>query len=220
MAAGIEMLRAGTYVCRTEMSDVILRLTLGGAVNFQPIDPDYVRRLAGRDPDTERHFTQYFGGLLRLKVRGRIRSWTLAEDIVQESLCRVLDLVSHRGVASPERFGAFVSGVCSNVIREFLRKETGRTGEMPEGFDPVDGAVRPDQQVVTEENRRLVAETLSEMNAKDRALLRLVFFDEADKDDACEAMGTDRDYLRVLIHRAKIRFRDRYVKKIGAAGGG
>jgi RNA polymerase sigma-70 factor (ECF subfamily) len=187
-------------------------------VNFQPIDPDYVRRLAERDPDTEKHFTQYFGGLLRLKIRARVRSWTLAEDILQETLARVLELVNRKGVASPDRFGAFVSGVCSNVIREFLRKETGRTGELPEGFDPVDGAIRADQQLVTEENKRLVAETLSELNPKDRDLLRLVYFDDADKDDACEAMGADRDYLRVLIHRAKIRFRDKFVKKRGAGG--
>ena len=76
-------------------------------MNFQPIDPDYVRRLAERDPDTERHFTQYFGGLLRLKIRARVRSWTLGEDILQETLARVLELVKRKGVASPDRFGAF-----------------------------------------------------------------------------------------------------------------
>lgn len=187
-------------------------------MNLQPIDPDYVRRLAERDPETERHFTQYFGGLLRLKIRARIRSWALAEDIYQESLLRVLHLVNRKGVANPDLFGAFVSGVCSNVIREFLRKETVRGGELPDGFDPVDGAAAADQRLVTEETRRLVDETLSELSDKDRALLRLVFFEETGKDDACDAMGVDRAYLRVLIHRAKMRFRDKYIKKRGAAG--
>jgi RNA polymerase sigma-70 factor (ECF subfamily) len=39
-------------------------------------------------------------------------------------------------------------------------------------------------------------------------LLRWLFFDERDKDDICRELNIDRNYLRVLLHRAKNRFRE------------
>jgi RNA polymerase sigma-70 factor (ECF subfamily) len=48
---------------------------------------------------------------------------------------------------------------------------------------------------------------------KDRTILRWMFFDERDKGDICRALKVDREYLRVLLHRAKLRFRDDYLKR-------
>ena len=45
------------------------------------------------------------------------------------------------------------------------------------------------------------------MNEKDRQLLRRVFLDEEDKDQVCREFQVDRNYLRVLLHRARLRFR-------------
>ncbi len=45
---------------------------------------------------------------------------------------------------------------------------------------------------------------------KDRELLRWLFFDERDKDAICRELNIDRGYLRVLLHRAKARFRERF----------
>jgi hypothetical protein len=35
-------------------------------------DENYVRRLIAEDPETERHFTEYFGDLLSIKLRSRL----------------------------------------------------------------------------------------------------------------------------------------------------
>jgi RNA polymerase sigma-70 factor (ECF subfamily) len=45
------------------------------------------------------------------------------------------------------------------------------------------------------------------MNEKDRQLLRRVFLEEEDKDQVCREFQIDRNYLRVLLHRARLRFR-------------
>jgi hypothetical protein len=39
-----------------------------------------------------------------------------------------------------------------------------------------------------------------------------VFLEEQDKTDICKRFQVDRDYLRVLVHRAKTRFRDAFDK--------
>jgi RNA polymerase sigma-70 factor (ECF subfamily) len=36
--------------------------------------------------------------------------------------------------------------------------------------------------------------------------------EEKDKDEVCEQFGVDRDYFRVLLHRAKDKFRVLYQK--------
>ncbi|HEX8881821.1 MAG TPA: hypothetical protein VF749_17385, partial [Candidatus Acidoferrum sp.] len=46
--------------------------------------------------------------------------------------------------------------------------------------------------------------------ARDRELLRAVFFEERDKDAVCREIGVDRNYLRVLVHRAKDKFKAVY----------
>jgi RNA polymerase sigma-70 factor (ECF subfamily) len=47
-----------------------------------------------------------------------------------------------------------------------------------------------------------VRKILSALPARDRGLLQAVLFEEKDTDAVCRDMGVDRDYLRVLLHRA------------------
>jgi RNA polymerase sigma-70 factor (ECF subfamily) len=62
--------------------------------------------------------------------------------------------------------------------------------------------------VVTRERKDLVRNILEELPEKDRRILRAVFLEDVDKADVCKRFDVNRDYLRVLVHRAKIRFRD------------
>jgi len=65
-------------------------------------DHDYVDRLKKRDPDTERHFVEYFGKLLRIKLHARLRNAQMVEDLTQETFLRVLTVVRREnGIHSP-----------------------------------------------------------------------------------------------------------------------
>jgi RNA polymerase sigma-70 factor, ECF subfamily len=46
-------------------------------------------------------------------------------------------------------------------------------------------------------------------------LLQSVLLDERDKDEVCAELGLTRDYLRVLVHRAKQSFKSSYMKSLG-----
>jgi RNA polymerase sigma-70 factor, ECF subfamily len=41
-----------------------------------------------------------------------------------------------------------------------------------------------------------------------------VFLDERDRDEVCHEFGVDRDYLRVLLHRAKQEFKTEYLRRL------
>ncbi len=171
----------------------------------QSFDSDYVLRLKQGDPDTQRHFVNYFGDLLRVKLRGKLRAPQLVEEAKQETFLRVLLTLRERGIDHPERLGAFVNSVCNNVVMEVYRAES-RTAPMPENYHPADGQIDAESEMVNEQKRNLVRQLLEELPPKECELLRQVFLEEKDKDDICQQFGVDRNYLRVLLHRARNRF--------------
>jgi RNA polymerase sigma-70 factor (ECF subfamily) len=176
-------------------------------------DRAYLDRLAAGDPETERHFTQYFGELLSIKLRSRLRSAALIEDVRQETFVRVLAAVrSRKGIGSPGGFGAFVNSVCNNVLFETYRAH-GRLAPMAEDGPPdlPDTRVDAETGAVRAEEQAHVREVLKTLPPKEQQLLNWLFFEECDKDEVCRRLQVDRDYLRVLLHRAKQRFKTEFV---------
>ena len=179
---------------------------------FHSFDDDYIRRLAAGDAVVESHFGAYFGELLSLKLRVRLRSPQLIEDVRQETLLRVLKTVRNQGVEHPERFGGFVCAVCNNVLMEMMRADR-RHDQMDPDTDPADATVDLDAPLVNEQHRRQVEKVLEDLPEKDRKLLRMYFLEERDKREICRHFEVAEDYLRVLLHRAKGRFRSLYAKR-------
>jgi RNA polymerase sigma-70 factor (ECF subfamily) len=173
-------------------------------------DEVYIGRLIGGDYATEQHFASYFGELLHIKLRSRVRSPQLVEDIKQETFLRVLKNLRASGMEHPERLGAYVNTVCNNVMFEAFRAESRFTEMGEEGatmIDPRVGADKMDEMFVTRDRKQQVADVLSSLPEKDRSLLQAVFLEEQSKDDVCRRFGVDRGYLRVLLHRARVKFR-------------
>ncbi len=170
-------------------------------------DAQYVRQLTEGDPSIERHFASYFGELVRIKLRRHNWSGQDVDDIRQETFLRVLQTLRRKGLEHPERLGAFVNSVCNNVIMEFYRSH-GRQGADPGENEPVDQALNMDGVLVAAERQKLVQQLLAGLAESDRQILRMVFLEETERDEVCRTMNVDRDYLRVLLHRARTRFRE------------
>lgn len=172
-------------------------------------DADYIRRLVSGDAATERHFTEYFGQLLVLKLRPRLRSAAQVEDARQETFVRVLTTLKEKGgLASAGSLGAFVNGVCNNVLFEMYRANARTTG-LDEEYDEEGTAQAADVALVADESREEVRAALLDLPERERLVLKWLFFDERDKNDICRDLQIDRGYLRVMVHRAKSHFRER-----------
>lgn len=173
-----------------------------------PFNQDYLTRLRAGDAETERHFVLHFSNTIRLSLRYRLRSWQLIDDIRQETFLRVLNFLrSDRPMDHPERLGAYVHSVAINVMMELLRASTRHPAMPDDAHDLADQGVSPENEAVTAERKELVRALLDELPEKDRRILRAVFLEDAEKDEVCRRFDVTRDYLRVLVHRAKIRFR-------------
>jgi len=192
-----------------------------GYVEFFVFDQPYLDRLRDGEPATEQHFVSYFGHILTIMLRARFLPAERIEDVRQETFKRVItSLRQGAGVRQPERFGAFVNSVCKNVLRESLR-EGGRTQALEPGHLEIpDRVVDLERALISQETKEKVREILRELSPRDRDLLRALFLEEKDKDEICRQFGVERQYLRVLLHRAKERFRGTYLANSQAPNGG
>ncbi|MBC7926316.1 MAG: sigma-70 family RNA polymerase sigma factor [Bryobacteraceae bacterium] len=174
-------------------------------------DANYMDRLRSGDRDTENHFCSYFGQLLGIKLRTRLRSSQLVDDVRQETFLRVFALLRREGgVRKPEFLGSLVNSVCNNVLLENYRS-SGRLAASTEEPDCLAAKTQSAQdRVEAEEKQSQVQNVLAQLPERDRSILRAIFWDDADKDEICQSYGVQRDYLRVLVFRAKQLFRARY----------
>jgi RNA polymerase sigma-70 factor, ECF subfamily len=180
-------------------------------LDLYTFDKPYVDRLRDGEPSTERHFVSYFGEILGIMLRARYLTPERIDDVRQETLTRVIaTLRRDGGIRQPERFGAFVNSICKNVLRENER-DSRRTQPLAEDhFEMPDKFVDLERALISQETKAKVREILGEMKKRDRELLRAIFLEEKDKDEICREFGVEREYLRVLLHRAKERFRSSF----------
>jgi RNA polymerase sigma-70 factor (ECF subfamily) len=186
------------------------------ALQFYSFDAIYVSNLCAGDPPTQEHFVVYFSELLQLKLRSRLQSPHAIEDVRQETFARVFSVLRKDGLRQPERLGAFVNTVCSHVLSEHYRSTSGGVSLDVEGRPELpDKSASALEIVVSRQVKDKVREILLELAPRDRSLLKAVFLDERNRDEVCLEFGVERDYLRVLLHRAKQEFKTEYVKRLG-----
>jgi RNA polymerase sigma-70 factor (ECF subfamily) len=188
-------------------------------LQFHSFDAAYVESLCAGDFATQEHFVRYFTELLHLKLRSRLRSPQAIEDVRQETFARVFTSLRKGGaLRQPDRLGAFVNTVCNNVLFEHYRA-TSRSDSLDDEGQPELPATGMDAlaHVTAQQLKAKVREILVDLPPRDRDLLKAVFLDEKDRDEVCREFNVDREYLRVLLFRAKQEFKTEYLKRIGTA---
>jgi RNA polymerase sigma-70 factor (ECF subfamily) len=172
-------------------------------------DREYVQGLVDGNPSVENHFVAYFTDLLSIILHSRVRSKEMIEDVRQETFARVFRLLRRQGgLDHPERLGAFVYSVCHHILLENFREEGKYTAMGPTYDVWPDSRIKLDEPLINQERERLVKKVLAKLRRRDQELLRMIFFEEVDKAEACRRLGVKYSYLRVILHRALKRFQE------------
>jgi len=186
-------------------------------LQFHTFDASYVESLCAGDFATQDHFVRYFTELLHLKLRSRLRSPQALEDVRQEAFARVFASLRKGGtLRQTEKLGAFVNTVCNNVLFEHYRAAS-RSDSLDDEGQPELPATGMDAlgHVTAQQLKTKVNEILVDLAPRDRDLLKAVFLEEKERDEVCREFGVDREYLRVLLFRAKQEFKTEYLKRVG-----
>ena len=193
-----------------------LHSTRGKLLQFQSFDESYINRLQMGDFRTQEHFSSYFGALIKIKLGSRLNSREAIEDLRQETFTRFFTALKAGKILQPERLGAFVNSICNNVLMEYYRssgRSTSLDDEDEKNFPAADFDLV--ETLRAKEREKKVKAILEELSERDRRLLKEVFLEERNKDDVCRDYGIDREYLRVLLHRAKQAFKSAYQRRTG-----
>jgi RNA polymerase sigma factor (sigma-70 family) len=128
------------------------------------------------------------------------------DDLVQDCLTRLLLALRERKVRDPEALAAFLNGICRNVILEYRRRRArgDLAEEIPEQADKrLSGASQF-------ELREAIAQGMGQLSARDREILRAFYIEEKPKEQIQAQWGLTYDQFRVVLCRAKERFRAIY----------
>jgi RNA polymerase sigma-70 factor (ECF subfamily) len=146
---------------------------------------------------------------IRLKLRYKVlyhvgHGCADVDDLVQETLARFLRAEKRSQIRNTEEFGAFLNGVCRNVIMEYRRHSKRETALDDDSSIPERG-VRPEADIL--EMRDAIDFSLADLAERDRSILRALYLDGRDKDEICRDWEMTDAQFRVVLFRAKERFR-------------
>jgi RNA polymerase sigma-70 factor, ECF subfamily len=128
------------------------------------------------------------------------------DDLAQETLARFIRSINQGTIRDPEKSGAFLNSVCNNVIHEYRRRLWRET--------PYDSEVHSEPSVnpaaENMELRDLIEAGLGELSLRDRTILRDFLLEEHSKEQICREIGLSDAQFRLILFRAKGRFRQIY----------
>ncbi len=149
---------------------------------------------------------------LRLKLRYKVlyhvgHGCADVDDLVQESLARFIRAGQRQQIRNTEELGAFLNGVCRNVILEYRRRMR-REPNLDQDMPIPDTGIRPEAEIL--EMRDAIDNGLAELAERDRAILRSLYLEGREKDEICQEWNMSDAQFRVVLFRAKERFRRAY----------
>jgi RNA polymerase sigma-70 factor (ECF subfamily) len=189
-------------------------------LEFFALDVSYVEKLRSGDAHIEAHFVNHYSELIRIKLRSRLNSKEAVEDVREETFVRVLTLLrTEGGPQQPDRMGPFVNSVCNLVLLEHYRSQNRIETPIDEEMGASVAGREPSafSLLQAKDTEEVVRQILNQLPECDRRLLQSVLLEERNKDEVCAEFGITREYLRVVLHRAKHSFKSFYISYLGAS---
>jgi RNA polymerase sigma-70 factor, ECF subfamily len=132
------------------------------------------------------------------------------DDIVQEALMRFMLAARDDKIQNQAAVGAFLNGICRNVVSEYRRRNM-RDEPMPEVVPEPPGKSIPEAELF--ELRQAITQGMEQLSERDRRVLRAFYLEEKSKDEILQQSGMTDENFRVVLCRAKERFRAIYLEQ-------
>lgn len=185
-----------------------------------------LQMIAGDEAAFERFADAYIPPLYRFATRRLQGDRDLARDVVQATLCRVIEkLVSFRGEAA---LMTWLCAVCSNEIAGHFRRGKKRAGEveLPEDEDLFgvsvtlgDGGMDgPERAFLRNEVHELVHEALDALPPHYGKALEWKYLDNVSVKEIAQRLGMGPKAAESLLTRAREAFRKGYASLIDHIG--
>ena len=141
-----------------------------------------------------------------------------AEDLAQETFLKVyLGLKGFKEDCSEK---TWCLTIARNTFLSFARKkqpvllEEADMERLGAGYES-----GPEEKLLKEEKAKLIREVLSSLNADDRTIIPLRYYEKMAYADIARVTGLSETVVRVRLHRARLKYRSRYEQRGGDSCG-
>jgi RNA polymerase sigma-70 factor (ECF subfamily) len=156
------------------------------------------------DSDSEVAQLESFRGRLRVFAARRLRDWSDAEDVAQETLERVLEALRAGRLRDPGALTSYLfqtaSRVCLHRIRSAGREKRAYERLAPVGEEAAEES--PLGALISAQERSSVFEALGKLGAEDQKVLELTFREDLDAAEIGRRLGLTAGTVCVRRHRA------------------
>ncbi len=176
-----------------------------------------VERIAAGDRVAEAEFVATFQTGVHALMRRQCRpADPIVDDLVQSTLQGVLEQLRRSALNDPQALPAYVRNAVVFAARAEYRRRGRQGGNQPaESPDVLVEFDTPERRAQRDQLASTVRELLAELRVeRDRALLRLHYLEEQDRELICEALDIDASHF----HRVLFRARERLKTLLTAAG--
>ena len=174
-----------------------------------------VARILEGDRSAEEELVHRYSRGVSFILSGSISNPSGVEDQRQETFRIVLEKIRKGEVREPERLSGFICGVAHTLAKTYFRQPSRRevTGTEESAALVADPTPSPIQQLLREENARIVRQVLSEVTpARYRQILYRYYVAEEEKDRICADLGLTGVHFNCVLQRARDRYRELYIK--------
>ena len=177
---------------------------------------DLVDRIGNGESDAEASlYERYAARVYYVALRGS-GSTHDADDVRSETFLRVLTAIRAKQLRSGGALPAFILGVTRNVLNELYARRRQR-GERVEPDKADLSAPSHERSFLDREVRLAIEQTIDQLNERDRAVLRMYFFDDLPTEEVARRAGIAAERVRLVKSRALKRFREAY-QRLSRAG--
>jgi RNA polymerase sigma-70 factor (ECF subfamily) len=160
-------------------------------------------------------YAKYSAKVYYIALRGS-KSPQDADDVRAETFLRVLQAIRRKQVRSAASLPAFILGVTRNVLNELYARRRHAGEEVPPEVADVAGPSH-EQLFLDQEVRLAIQETIERLKPRERAVLRMHFYEELPTPEIARRAGIAPERVRLVKSRALKRFREVYSRLTLAA---
>jgi len=175
-----------------------------------------VERIVKGDRSAEAELVERYSSGLRILIGRHSRDESLVDDIHQDLFRIAIQRIRLGELREPEKLNGFLCGMARHITIDHHR----RAAKQPVADDEeaellISTAPGPEDLALAQERMRVAAEVLAELEIdRQREILRRFYIGDEAKDSICEDMGLSSLHFNRVLHRARQRFRELYLKKI------
>ena len=174
-------------------------------------DRDLVLSVEQGDKLAEGALYEKYSDRLYFLALSELHSREDAEDVRAETFVRVLLALRQGKLRKPESLGSFIVGIALNVIRESRRPGL-RTESLTDSELKVTSESSPEEAFLDQEVSSALRETAKYLKPREKAFLRMYYYEELPMDQIAGALGVKQERLRLIKSRTLKSFRKIYQK--------